>query len=142
MKKILLAATVIVMMFLALNVFAGQATVTLTWQAPTTNADGTELKDLAGYKIYYGTVSGKYDNSEDAGNVTEYKLALPKDGTYYFAVTAYDTTGNESKYSSEISRTLPVEAVDTPAEPNGVASKDIAIKIVKADGTAVTIIIP
>jgi hypothetical protein len=33
-------------------------TATLTWDAPTTNADGTPLTDLAGYRIYYGTTSG------------------------------------------------------------------------------------
>ena len=27
---------------------------TLSWTAPTTNADGTPLKDLHGYNVYYG----------------------------------------------------------------------------------------
>jgi ABC-type glycerol-3-phosphate transport system substrate-binding protein len=31
---------------------------TLTWDAPTTNVDGTPLTDLAGYKVYYGTSLG------------------------------------------------------------------------------------
>jgi ABC-type glycerol-3-phosphate transport system substrate-binding protein len=33
---------------------------TLTWDAPTTNVDGTPLTDLAGYKVYYGTALGNY----------------------------------------------------------------------------------
>ncbi len=33
---------------------------TLTWDAPTTNVDGTPLTDLAVYKIYYGTALGNY----------------------------------------------------------------------------------
>ncbi len=40
----------------AVTAFAG--TITLAWDAPTTNTDGTPLTDLAGYKIYYGPTSG------------------------------------------------------------------------------------
>jgi len=36
--------------------FAGSAL--LSWNAPSTNEDGTPLTDLAGYKIYYGTATG------------------------------------------------------------------------------------
>ena len=31
--------------------------VTLAWDAPTTNLDGTPLTALAGYKVYYGRTS-------------------------------------------------------------------------------------
>ena len=37
----------------ALN--AEAASVTLAWTEPTTNADGTRLTDLAGYRVYLGT---------------------------------------------------------------------------------------
>ena len=63
---------------------------TLTWVAPTTNADGTPLTDLAGYKIYYGTSSGVYSVIIDVGNITTYKIDNLSPGTYYFSVTAYD----------------------------------------------------
>lgn len=79
---------------------------TLTWDAPTTNADGTPLTDLAGYKVYYGTTSGNYTEVIDAGNVTTYKVENLSPGTYYFTVTAYDTSGNESDYSNEVSKTI------------------------------------
>jgi hypothetical protein len=70
--------------------------------APTTNADGTALTDLGGYKIYYGTASGVYGNPADAGNVPTYTLTgLTKGQTYYVAVTAYDTSNNESVKSTE-----------------------------------------
>lgn len=76
---------------------------TLTWKAPTKNEDGTRLKDLEGYKVYYGTESKKYKASYDVKNVTEYNLDDLIDWhTYYLAVTAYDTSGNESPYSEEI----------------------------------------
>lgn len=76
--------------------------IILDWDAPTTNADGTALTDLVGYKIHYGTASGVYDHSIDVGNVTTYALAgLTKGQTYYVVATAYDTSGNESGYSNE-----------------------------------------
>jgi hypothetical protein len=84
-------------------VFGG--VVTLSWNAPTTDADGTPLTDLAGYKVSYGNTSRNYSQKIDVGNVTTYTANL-SDGTYYFAVKAYDTSGNESAYSNEISKTI------------------------------------
>lgn len=65
--------------------------------------------DLAGYKIYYGTASrnsGGYTipNSHariTAGTETYTFPSLP-DGTYYFSLTAYDTSDNESEFSNEV----------------------------------------
>ena len=83
----------------------------LAWDAPSSNTDGSPATDLAGYKIYYGTVSGKYTASIDAGNATSFPItalssSVPVPGLYYIAVTAYDTAGNESSYSNEISKSL------------------------------------
>ena len=75
----------------------------LLWSAPTKNEDGTRLGDLAGYKVYYGTESGNYKVSYDIKNVKAYNINTLTAGHYYFVVTAYDTSGNESKYSEEIS---------------------------------------
>ena len=109
--------------FNASAVFAG--TSTLSWIAPTTNSDGTLLTDLAGYKIYYGTSSGNYTQTIDAGNVITYQVAgLTNGGTYYFSVTAYDAAGNESGYSTEVSKT--VAGADTTAPAiSGVYSNNI-----------------
>ena len=83
--------------------FAGETT--LSWDAPSTNTDGTPLTDLAGYIIHYGTATGDYSQSIDTGNVTTYQVTNLTDGiTYYFTVTAYDTYLNESDYSNEISK--------------------------------------
>lgn len=77
--------------------------VTLAWDAPTTNADGTPLTDLAGYKIYYGTSLHTYSTAIDVGNVTEHIISNLENGVEcYFAVTAYDTSGNESNFSNEV----------------------------------------
>lgn len=81
---------------------AGSAT--LSWGPPLTNEDGTALTDLAGYKIYYGTFSGDYTYSIVAGNVLTFQINdLQERLTYYFTVIAYDTSGNESIYSNEVS---------------------------------------
>ena len=42
----------------------------------------------------------------DAGRVTSYKMALPKGVTYFFSITAYDRSGNESSRSTEVSRSI------------------------------------
>jgi len=62
--------------------------------------------DLAGYKMYQGTMAGSYDTSVDVGNTTIYSAQNLQSGlTYYFALTAYDTSGNESPPSIEVSKT-------------------------------------
>ena len=81
--------------------------VSLRWDAPTTNMDATPLTDLVGFKIYYGTTTGVYGTVVDVG----YALCKVIDGlsagmTYYFAATAYDTSANESGYSNEVSKLI------------------------------------
>jgi len=80
---------------------AGQAaqSVTLAWDA------NTEL-DVAGYRLYYGTASRSYDQSIDVQNVTTNAVGNLQEGTtYFFAVTAYSTSGLESDFSNEVSHT-------------------------------------
>ncbi len=74
-------------------------TATVTW-SPNTEAD------LAGYKLYVGTSSGIYSRTVDVGKVTSYVISLPKGVTYFFVLTAYDRSGNESGRSAELSRSL------------------------------------
>ena len=77
--------------------------VTLSWVA---NGE----PDLAGYKVYVGTTSGRYDfpgSPFTTGRVTSYRVSnLPKPQTYFFALSAYDNAGNESSLSAEISNSL------------------------------------
>jgi hypothetical protein len=41
------------------------------------------------------------------GKVTSYMVSnLPKGQTYFFAMSAYDTAGNESPLSAEVSKSL------------------------------------
>ena len=92
--------------------------VTATWLAPTTNADGTQLNDLSGYKLYWGTQSGVYDNVIDVGNANTYTWSpsVPEGSDIFASVTAYDTSGNESVKSNEATCTLPIVAPSAPTE--------------------------
>lgn len=82
--------------------------VTLGWVAPTQNSNGTPITGLAGYKIHYGTASQDYTQVVSISNpsLSRYVLDSLSSGTYYFAITAYNTQGVESPLSGEISTTL------------------------------------
>jgi hypothetical protein len=71
---------------------------------------------VSGYKVHWGTQSGVYDHSFDAGNVTEVIISGFSEGVEYFsAVTAYSNIGEESDYSEEVSFTvLPAGGTTNP----------------------------
>jgi YD repeat-containing protein len=74
------------------------ALVKLAWNANTET-------DLAGYKVHVGLISGAYSLlNVDVGNVTAFTVpGLAPGAVYFFAVTAYDTSGFESGVSNEVS---------------------------------------
>ena len=60
--------------------------------------------EVSGYKIHWGTQSGVYTHSQDAGNATDAVVSEFMEGVEYFtAISAYSATGEESDYSAEIS---------------------------------------
>jgi hypothetical protein len=74
----------------------------LAWKANTDS-------DLAGYKVYKGTSSGAYAAPVTTlpKTTTSYTVAGLQTGTtYFFVITAYDNAGNESLYSSEVSKSI------------------------------------
>jgi Putative Ig domain len=83
-----------------------QSNVTLSWQAPSENADGTPLTDLKGFKVHYGSASRIYSATIDVpnGGLTTYVVDNLTAGKYYFAVTAYNSSGEESSLSPEIAQ--------------------------------------
>ena len=81
------------------------STAILAWDAVTAT-------NLNGYRIYYGTNPGRYLQSVgqgiNVGRVESYTLNGLASGTrYYFAVTAFDTSGNESAFSNEVFKDIP-----------------------------------
>lgn len=84
---------------------APAATASLTFQW-----DPVAVPDLAGYKMYRSTTAGTYGSpiATLSASTTTYQMTnLTKGVTYFFAVSAYDTNGNESPFSNEQSRTIP-----------------------------------
>jgi hypothetical protein len=82
---------------------------TLSWMPPTQNTDGTALTDLANYKIYWGTSQNNFTAGwkmvpSSAGTTAIIDQLTA--GTYYFVVTALDSSGNESAYSNVASKTV------------------------------------
>ena len=92
---------------------ASAADVTLAWDANTET-------DLAGYNIYYDTSSGDHyygtgadqgdspitvliEDLDDEQNPEFTITGLDDDQDYYLALTAFDSEGNESGYSNEVS---------------------------------------
>jgi hypothetical protein len=83
----------------------GTKSITLSWKAPTENANGTALTNLAGYRIQYGTnpaALSKTITINTVGRTTEVVTNLAS-GTYYFAILAYNTSGAESSLSNVVS---------------------------------------
>lgn len=77
--------------------------------------NGITEPDLKGYKVYYGMSSRNYDVVIDVANVTNYTTPNLSEGVmYFFAVTAYDTAGNESEFSNEMSTDVPVIDITPP----------------------------
>jgi hypothetical protein len=92
----------------ALNPFAIAVTAisngraTLSWTAPTENTDGSTLANLAGYRIRYGTNASALTQTIVINNasVTTFVVEDLAPATWYFAVTAVNSTGSESAYSN------------------------------------------
>ena len=77
----------------------------LTWDAVT-------VPSLNGYRVYFGTAPGTYlqpvGQGINVGNATTYTVMGLASGTrYYFAVTDFDTLGQESSYSNEVFKDIP-----------------------------------
>lgn len=117
---------------------AHAADVTLAWDANTE-------QDLAGYKLYYSTTGagGPYNGTaipghpsptdiplsalEDPANPQVTATGLPE-GHYYFVVTAYDSSGNESGYSNEVNALIDITAPAVPGTLRVVAVIHVTIE--------------
>ena len=101
-QKILAASIIGIGVFLIPSAVqsATSNSATLQWAA-------NQESDLAGYRVYHGTTSGNYGSPQNAGKTTSYQYTnLESNKTHYFSVTAYDTSGNESSPSPEVSKAI------------------------------------
>ena len=105
--------------------FLAMATVAWCGSNVTFQWDANSENDLAGYKLYRSATSGDYTGStpidiplsilEDANSPTYTEENIP-DGTWYWVATAYDTAGNESGYSNQVTAMLDATAPAPPKE--------------------------
>jgi hypothetical protein len=93
--------TIVLGLMLLLKSALADQSVTLAW-------DANPEPDVSGYFVYYGTASRNYPYSTNVGNVTTATVyGLPEGVTWYFAVTAMNTTGLESDFSNEVTNQIP-----------------------------------
>jgi chitinase len=124
--KFFFATILACVLFIAGQTPCFASTVVLQWD-PNTDAD------LAGYKVYYqadsstppftGKVTNEGANGGDSpinvGNITTATISgLDPTHPYYFAVTAYNTSGVESAYSNIVY----VPVLISPSGPSGTVS--------------------
>jgi hypothetical protein len=90
------------------------STAKLTWnRSPSTN--------VAGYHVYYGLTSGNYPYMLNAGNTPSATVSgLTPGQTYYYTVTAYSTTGQESGQANVVSNTTPAQILAQPLSQTAV----------------------
>lgn len=90
---------------------AAARSVTLQWDGPSRNADAAQspLTDLAGYRVYMSSVPGQYSSeaasqvtATESGGTASATITGLAAGTYYFVVSAFDASGNESDLSAEL----------------------------------------
>lgn len=88
------------------------AVVRISWNANTES-------DLEGYRVFFGTSHGYYGNVINVGRRTTVDVSgLAAGTTYFFAVTAYDYSGNESAFSEERSVAIPASSAPEGSEPD------------------------
>lgn len=84
------------------------ASMTLNWNAPATNDDGSPLNDLVAYQFYYGTSSGSYSNviRVNTPGITTYVINNLVPDTYFVVATAINSAGVESVFSNEATKVV------------------------------------
>ena len=98
-----------------------------SWTAPTTNTDGSQLADLASYRVYYGSESSPCPGSAfisvaspTSSPASDQTVSLRLSGlvtgtTYFVAVTVINTSGNESLCSTTASAAARAEFDVSPS---------------------------
>jgi len=86
----------------------GGRAATISWDAPTTNNNGTPLTDLAGYRIYYGSSPEDLSHTVQISTVglQTYVIDDLEAGTWYFAVRSVAANGTESTLSDVAVKTI------------------------------------
>lgn len=104
MKKIIVLSILFVLFFVSKSYCLTQG---FAWDAVVSS-------DLAGYRLYQSQTPGVYDKATQkvadvskTNTIASVTISLNNGETLYFVATAYDTKGNESGFSNEVSLTVP-----------------------------------
>jgi hypothetical protein len=86
----------------------GTGSATLSWIPPTTNANGTTLTNLAGYLVHYGTNAASLAETITIANpgISTYVISNISPGTWFFSVTAFNTSKVESHFSNIVHKMI------------------------------------
>jgi len=86
----------------------GNGSATLAWTDPTLNTNGSSLTNLAGVHLFYGQSQTSMTNEITVPSTSEnsYTVSGLSSGTWYFAATAYTTTGVQSAQSAIGTKTI------------------------------------
>jgi hypothetical protein len=109
--------TFIALLFLSMGDLRGQTSqgyqVKLSWKASSST-------DVTGYRIHYGTASGKYTSTLVLGNVTSTTISgLANGPKYHFSVSALTAAGLESDFSNEVNFMPGIHASQIHIAANG-----------------------
>jgi len=123
-----LLATALAIVFCPIASRASQS-ATLIW-ASNTNPD------IAGYIVYYGAASRTYTNAIDVGTTTTTSVTgLVDNVTYFFEVTAYNSSHVESDFSAETSFTPGATPPPPPPSPTPVVATMAASSVTTNSAT-------
>ena len=112
-------AALIIVLSLGRPAAADHHNMTLAWDP----AQGA----VAGYVLSYGTAPGSYSKYVDVGLKTEFAVAGLNSGTtYYFAVRAYDASGQLSPRSEEVFAKTPGTIVAEDTTPDAFAFASVS----------------
>ena len=89
---------------------SGDAFVSLEWTAPSDDGG----KDVTGYTLFRGSVSGEYSESFSLGNVLTYNdTSLTNGQRYYYAIAAVNAIGEGSRSSEVFSTPMALPSAPT-----------------------------
>ena len=92
LKRVFSLTLILIIMSLAIVIWNGYClSIKLAWDP------NPPEENVAGYKIYYGNDLESYPFVIDVGYATLKSVKLKKGFQYYFTVTAYNETGQESE---------------------------------------------
>ncbi|HXZ43492.1 MAG TPA: hypothetical protein VEH53_01595, partial [archaeon] len=130
-----LAVCAVGILLLAPPLHAG--VLNLSWNAPTTNADGSALTDLSTYQVYVGTSSSpcpgtayqvvpSQKSAPSPGDVVTSQVTGLVTGTNYVVqVTAVDSSGAQSACSAQATALAHADSLDT--SPPSISSSSLTI---------------